>query len=92
MLLFRGGDNMKDLFQYVAAVETKDTYELLFANSPQATKSFGKWPKEISNAIKLIDFMVYDRKQAAVDAIILQTSSPKFREKALQGNIMYRSS
>ena len=27
MLLFRGGDDMKDLFQHVGAVETKDTYD-----------------------------------------------------------------
>ena len=26
MLLFRGGEDMKDLFQHVGAVETKDTY------------------------------------------------------------------
>ena len=27
MLLFRSGDDMKDLFQHVGAVETKDTYQ-----------------------------------------------------------------
>ena len=27
LLLFRGGDDMKDLFQHVGAVETKDTYD-----------------------------------------------------------------
>ena len=105
MLLFRGGDDMKDLFQHVGAVETKDTYDealtkirtglqnctnsvvqrnLLFANFPQGTKSFEKWSTAISNASKLIDFTHYDWKQAAVDVMILQTSSPKLRERALQ--------
>ena len=95
---------MKDLFQHVGAVETKDTYDealakirtslqnctnivvqsnLLFANLPQSTRSFEKWSKEISNAAKLIDFAGYNWKQAAVDEMILQTSSPKLRVRKL---------
>ena len=105
MLLYRAGDDMNDLFQHVGAAETKDTYNeahtkvrtglqnrtntvvqrnLLFANFRQGTKS-----KEINNAAKLIDFTDYDQKQAAVDAMILQMSSPRLRETALQENVKY---
>ena len=110
MLLFRGGDDMKDLFQHVGGVTDTDTYNqtlkkiqdglrnrtnsivqrnLLFANFPQGTKSFERWSKEISNAAKLIDFRNYDWKQASVDAMLLQTTSTKLRERALQENITY---
>jgi len=50
---------------------------LLLANFPQGTKSFDRWSKEISNAAKLIDYADYDWKQAAVDAMLLQTTNPK---------------
>ena len=62
---------------------------LLFANFPQGTKSFESWSKEISNAAKFINFEGYDWKQAAVDSMILQTSSPKLCERALQDNANY---
>ena len=64
-------------------------WNLLFANFPQGTKSFEFWSKEISNAAKLINFEGYDWKQAAVDSMILQTSSPKLHERALQDNVNY---
>ena len=60
---------------------------LLCANFPQGTKSFESLSKEISNAAKLINFESYDWKQAAVDSMIPQTSSPKLCERALQDNI-----
>ena len=62
---------------------------LLLANFPQGTKSFDRWSKEISNAAKLIGYRDYDWKQAAVDAMLLQTSNPKLRERALQDNASY---
>ena len=62
---------------------------LLLANYPQGTKSFERWSKEISNATKLINYENYDWKQAAVNAILLQTSNPKLRERALQDNVSY---
>ena len=37
----------------------------------------------------MIDYNNYDWRQAAVDAMIHQTSSSKLREKALQENISY---
>ena len=62
---------------------------LHLANYVQGTKSFERWSKEISNAAKLINYENYDWKQAAVDAILLQTSNPKMRERALQNNVSY---
>ena len=56
---------------------------LLFANCLQGNKSFERWSKEISNAAKLINCENYDWKRAVVDAILLQTSNPKLRERAL---------
>ena len=110
MLLFKGGDDMKNLFQYVGKVEDGDSYEqaiekikkglsdrtnkvvqrnLLLADFPQGSKSFEKWSQEISNTAKLISYDAYDWKQAAVDAILLQTSSARLRERALQENTSY---
>ena len=64
-------------------------WNVLFAYFPQGTKSFESWSKEISNAAKLINFKCYDWKQAAVDSMILQMSSPELRKRALQDNINY---
>ena len=110
MLIFRGGDGLKDLFQHVGGVLEEDTFNqtiakvsnglksrtnsvvqrnLLLANFPQGTKTFGRWSKEITNAAKLIDYTNYDWKQATVDAILLQTSNTKLRERALQENVSY---
>ena len=60
---------------------------MLLSNFPQGSKSFEKWSQEVSEAAKLIDYDNYNWKQAAVDAIILQTSSKKLRERALQENV-----
>ena len=64
---------------------------LLLTKYPQGNKSFEKWSVEISNAAQLIDYTDYNWKTAAVDAIILQTSSNKLREKALQEHATYDS-
>ena len=110
MLLFRGRDDLKDLFQRVGGVLEEDIFDqtitkisnglksrtnsvvqrnLLLTNFPQGIKTFGRWSKEITNAAKLIDYTNYDWKQAAVDAILLQSSNPKLRERALQENVSY---
>ena len=88
MLLFWGGDDMKDIFEHVGYVTKTDTFDVvvrkirtndvvkrnfLLANYPQGSTSFECWSKEISKAAKLIDYENYDWKQAAVDAILLQT-------------------
>ena len=64
---------------------------LLLSNFPQGNKSFEKWSLQISEAAKLISYDNYDWKQATVDAIILQTSSSKLRERALQENSSYEN-
>ena len=64
---------------------------MLLSNFPQGAKSFERWSQEISNTARLISYDNYDWKQAAVDAMILQTSCPKLRERALQENTTYDS-
>ena len=110
MLLFKGGKEMKNLFQHVGKILDTDTYKqttdkiirglrnrtnkvvqrnMLFANYPQGSKSFEKWSQEISEAAQLIDYDNYNWQQAAVNAIILQTSNPKLGERALGENVSY---
>ena len=62
---------------------------MLLANNPQGTKTFEKWSREITEVAKMIDYQDYDWKQAAVDAMILQTTNAKLRERALQENITF---
>ena len=62
---------------------------MLLSNYPQGTKSFEKWSQEISNAAQLINYDNYNWKKAAVDAMVLQTSNPRLRERALQDNVSY---
>ena len=110
MLLFRGGDDMKDLFEHVGKVVDTDTFDeavtkiqnglksrtnsavqrnLLFTQFHQGKKSFERWSKDVSNTAKLINYDNYDWKCAAVDAMLLQTSNSKLRERALQEEIDY---
>ena len=63
---------------------------MLLSNFLQGEKSFERWSQEISNAVSLIIYDNYDWKQAAVNAMILQTC-PKLRERALQENTTYDS-
>ena len=110
MLLFRGGDDMKALFEHVGKVTDSDTFDdaitniqdglkartnatvqrnLFLTSYPQGNKSFDRWSKEISNTARLISYENYDWKAAPVDAMLLQTSNPKLRERALQEDIDY---
>ena len=112
MLLFRGGEDMQNLFDHVGMVVEADTFDqainkitnalkgrtnnvvqrnFLLTRHPQGTKSFEKWSMEISNAAKLIDYTNFDWKMAAVDAMVLQTSNPRLREKALNDNANYEN-
>ena len=108
MLLFRGGDDMQNLFDHVGKVVEGDSFQeavkkienalkgrtnsvvqrnMLLTRFPQGSKSFDKWSVEVSNAAKLIDYSNYDWKMAVVDAIVLQTSNDKLREKTLDSNV-----
>ena len=110
MLLFKGGPDMKNLFQHIGKVINGDNYtetvkeikdglisrtnsvvqrNMLLANHPQGRKSFEKWSQEVSNAAKLISYTNYNWQQAAVDAMMLQTSNAKLRERCLQDNVSY---
>ena len=62
---------------------------MLLSNFPQGRKTFDRWYQDITNTARLIDYDNYDWKQAAVDAIILQTTNSKLRERALQDNLSY---
>ena len=48
---------------------------MLLSNFPQGDKSLEKWSQQVGKAAKIIDYNNYDWRQAAVDAMILQTSS-----------------
>ena len=62
---------------------------MLLTGFAQGSKSFERWTQEISEAAKLISYTSYNWEQAAVDAILLQTSNSKLRERALQEEITY---
>ena len=62
---------------------------LLLTSHPQGTKSFEKWSKEITNTAKLISYENYNWESAAVDAMLLQTSNSKLRERALQEDMNF---
>ena len=61
----------------------------LFNNNPQGSKSFDAWHTEIYKAAQLIDWTGYGQDHAAVDAIIMQTSSSKLQQRSLQENPTY---
>ena len=52
-------------------------------------ETFERWSQEISNAAKLIDYTNYNWQTATVDAMLLQTSNDKLRERALQDDVSY---
>lgn len=66
-------------------------HNMLVSDFSQGNKSFEKWSLQVREAAKLINCDNCDWKQATVDAIILQTSSSKLRERALQENVTYDS-
>ena len=61
----------------------------LFNGHKQGKNSFESWHKEVHKAAKLIDWEGYGADKAAVDAIIMQTSSLKLQQRAIQENPTY---
>ena len=61
----------------------------LFSKQPQGKQSFELWHREVYKAAKLIDWTDYGAEQAAVDAIVMQTSSVKLQQKAIQENLTF---
>ena len=64
---------------------------MLLCSNPQGGKSFEKWSRELAEAAQIIDYAAYDWKTAVVDAILLQTSMKKLRERALQEETSYEA-
>ena len=58
----------------------------LFNNHQQGSRSFDSWHQDVVKAAKLIDWTGYDATKAAVDALVLQTSSQKLQQRAIQEN------
>ena len=61
----------------------------LFNGHAQGKQSFDSWHREVAKAAKLIDWTGYGAEQAAVDAIVMQTSSVKLQQRAIQDNPTY---
>ena len=61
----------------------------LFNSHPQGQQSFDSWHREVYKAAKLIDWTNYGADHAAVDAIVMQTSSVKLQQRAIQDNPTY---
>ena len=58
----------------------------LFNGHKQGSQSFDSWHQSLVKAANLIDWTGYDASRAAADAILLQTSSLKLQQRALQEN------
>jgi hypothetical protein len=61
----------------------------LFTSHPQGRQSFESWHRKVYEAAKLIEWAGYDADTAAVDAILIQTSSTRLQQKAMQENPTY---
>ena len=61
----------------------------LFARMNQGGKTFESWYTEVYEAAKRIDWTGYGAETATVDALIMQTSSHKLQQKAIQENPKY---
>ena len=61
----------------------------LFNGHTQGKQSFDSWHREVHKAAKLIDWGGYNADTAAVDAIVMQTSSVKLQQRAIQDNPTY---
>ena len=56
----------------------------LFNGPAQGSQSYESWHTEVYKAAQLINWTDYDAKKATVDAIIMQRSSVKLQQKAIQ--------
>ena len=61
----------------------------LFNGYAQGQQAFDTWYRGVYKASKLIDWEGYDAERACVDAITMQTSSDKLRQKIIQENPSY---
>ena len=58
----------------------------LFTRMSQGSRTFKSWYKEVYEAAKRIYWTNYRAETATVDALIMQTSSQKLQQKAIQEN------
>ena len=61
----------------------------LFTRMSQGSRTFESWYKEVYEAAKRIYWTDYGAETATVDALIMQTSSQKLQQKAIQENPKY---
>ena len=61
----------------------------LYHTHQQGSQSFDSWHKEVRKAALLIDWTGYNADSATVDAIVMQTSSTKLQQRAIQENPSY---
>ena len=61
----------------------------LFTRMSQGSRTFESWYKEVYEAAKRIYWTNYGAETATVDALIMQTSSQKLQQKAIQENPKY---
>ena len=61
----------------------------LFSSMAQANQTFDAWHKKVYEFAKTVDWTDYNHDKAAVDAIVMQTSSGKLRQRVLQDNPSY---
>ena len=61
----------------------------LFTRMSQGSRTFKSWYKEVYEAAKRIYWTNYGAETATVDALIMQTSSQKLQQKAIQENPKY---
>ena len=62
---------------------------MLFTRMSQGSRTFESWYKEVYEAAKRIYWTDYGAETATVDALIMQTSSQKLQQKAIQENPKY---
>ena len=90
ILCIEGGAEIQDLFKHEGKVLDGDTYALAIqkvrAALPQGKQTFDVWHRKILESARRVDWEDYGFEKAVVDAVLIQTSSMKLRQKALQDN------
>ena len=98
MQLFRFVGKVQDNDSYQQAI-TKINTELkntgnrtsavhrLYTAHSQCDQTFYIWHRTVRKAAQLINWTDYNADKATVDAILMQTSSTKFRQRVIQENL-----
>ena len=61
----------------------------LFNGHSQGSQSFHMWHMSVYKAAKLLNWTDYNADRAAVDAMVMQTSSIRLKQRAIQENPTY---